>query len=896
MYFRYLLILFFITQQGFSQFYSNGQNSSSVNWRQINTEDFQIIFPADFGEKAQELANIIVYANKQSREYLKSSPRKISIIIQNNTTVDNGFVTLAPWRSEFYTMPSQENDGVRWLKKLAVHEYRHIVQLGKFQEGVGRVLYLLLGDQGLGALTILTTPLWFIEGDAVSIETRKTKIGRGDYGPFLRELKAQIIEGDSLSYEKASFGSYKEYVTDHYKLGYQMVEFVKAKFGEAVWDSVLTSVSHNPFIPYPFSYYLKKYTEKTTSEIYSDLYLYLKEKWKQKRFTERKTISSIPKQYASYSNPVLDYEGRVYCFKQSYDQIVRIILLDSLREKVIHVPGRIDLNNFSFGGGKLLWAEKRRDPRWQYRDYSELIIFDINLKNRKRIKRKTKWFGGALNKTGKTITLIEQSKSNIASVLIIDLNGNEINRFILDNGTAFHPAWYHQGVLFVKLVNEKSYLLNWSLANNTIDTLLQTNYPISYPKVSEKGILLQASISGKDKIVVVKNKQIYNVITPEFGLDFPAPYLGKVYYSDYHNNGMRISKSKIRIGEVINEIQEFKVLPEIDSLKFEVKKYYPLLHLFNPHSWAPISIYPDNQEVKLGLSLFSQNKLSSSALSLNYDYDWIQNSQELKSSYEFSHFYPVFFVDYSKSFFPKAIIQNVRTNFEEENISGGVRFSWLFDNNKYIKNLFLQSAYANSVLKYDFDETFADTTYSSENIQLLFYYRSSYRKAKKNIYSKWSFTVQGRYFSNLKNKQTSLMGQISTTVPGLFKNHGLRMSYSDQRSNSIFIPNFISESRGYLNYFYQDAQKISFDYTLPLLYPDFKIGKVAYVQRFRMSIFYDYMKINNGLINRELSSLGVELNMDFNPFRYSYLTQFGVEVACNNSGDVFLSPIFRILY
>jgi len=359
---------------------------------------------------------------------------------------------------------------------------------------------------------------------------------------------------------------------------------------------------------------------------------------------------------------------------------------------------------------------------------------------------------------------------------------------------------------------------------------------------------------------------------------------------------MRISKSKIRIGEVINEIQEFKVLPEIDSLKFEVKKYYPLLHLFNPHSWAPISIYPDNQEVKLGLSLFSQNKLSSSALSFNYDYDWIQNSQELKSSYEFSHFYPVFFVDYSKSFFPKAIIHNVRTNFEEENISGGVRFSWLFDNNKYIKNLFLQSAYANSVLKYDFDETFADTTYSTDNIQLLFYYRSSYRKAKKNIYSKWSFTVQGRYFSNLKNKQTSLMGQISTTVPGLLKNHGLRISYSDQRSNSVFIPNFISEPRGYLNSFYQDAQKISFDYTLPLLYPDFKIGKMAYVQRFRMSIFYDYMKINNGLINRELSSLGVELNMDFNPFRYSYLTQLGVELACTNSGVVFLSPIFRILY
>lgn len=896
MYFRCLFILFFITQQGVSQFYSNGQNSSSVHWRQINTKDFQIIFPEDFGDKAQELANIIVYANKQSREYLNSEPRKISIIIQNNTTVDNGFVTLAPWRSEFYTMPSQENEGVRWLKKLAVHEYRHVVQLEKFKEGVGKILYVLMGDQGLGALTVLTTPLWFLEGDAVSIETRNTEIGRGDYGPFLRELKAQIIEGDSLSYEKASFGSYKDYVTDHYKLGYQLVEFVKTEYGETVWDSVLTCVTRNPFVPYPFSYHLKNITGKTTPEIYGELYVHLKEKWKVETFTDRKIISAIPKQYIAYSNPVLDEKGNLYCLKKSYDKITRIILLDSAEEQVIHVPGRIDENNFSFGGGKLLWAEKRKDPRWQYRDYSELIIFDLERKKRKRIKRKTKWFGGALNKRGDQITLIEQSKSNGASVLIVDLEGKEVYRFALEDGIAFHPIWNQQKILFIQLVNEKSYLLSWSLTTNIVDTLLQTNHPISYPRLSEKGIVLQASIYGKDKIVLVKDEHIYDLVTPEFGLQFPTVYSGEVYYSDYHNKGMRIVKSNIDIGMQLNEIQEFKTLPELDSLEFEVKKYYPLLHLFNIHSWAPVSIYPDDQEVKLGLSLFSQNKLSSSALSLNYDYDWVQSSQEIKAAYEFSHFYPVFFADYSKSLAPKSIVQGVRTNIEEEKLSGGARLSWLFDNNRYIKNLFFQSAYVNSTLKYDFDGTFVDTTYNIENLQLLVYYGASYRRAKKNIYPKWSFTVQGRFFSNLKHKQTSMMGKVTTTLPGLFNNHGLKISYSDQRSNSVFVPNYISESRGYLNHFYKDAQKMSFDYALPLLYPDFKVGKLAYVQRIRMSTFYDYMKINDGLESSELNSLGVELNMEFNPFRYSYLTQLGVEVAYTSNGSVFLSPIFRILY
>ena len=118
-----------------AQYYSLGQNPSSTRWKQINTESFQLIFPDDFEDRAQELANILVYANEVARNSLETKPKKISIILQNNTTVDNGFVTLAPKRSEFYGTPSQENEGVDWLKKLAVHEYRHVVQFEKYNEG-----------------------------------------------------------------------------------------------------------------------------------------------------------------------------------------------------------------------------------------------------------------------------------------------------------------------------------------------------------------------------------------------------------------------------------------------------------------------------------------------------------------------------------------------------------------------------------------------------------------------------------------------------------------------------------------------------------------------------------------------------------------------------------------
>ena len=59
------------------QLYSLGQNPAGVKWSQIKTENFQLIFPVDFESKAQELANILVYANTVTRKTLKTKPTVI---------------------------------------------------------------------------------------------------------------------------------------------------------------------------------------------------------------------------------------------------------------------------------------------------------------------------------------------------------------------------------------------------------------------------------------------------------------------------------------------------------------------------------------------------------------------------------------------------------------------------------------------------------------------------------------------------------------------------------------------------------------------------------------------------------------------------------------------------
>src|SRR5690606_32318166 len=79
----------------FSQIFDTEQAPPSVKWRQISTPDFQLIFPSAFEDEAQQLASRLQQIERRVSRTLGKSPRKISIILQNQTVESNGFVQLA---------------------------------------------------------------------------------------------------------------------------------------------------------------------------------------------------------------------------------------------------------------------------------------------------------------------------------------------------------------------------------------------------------------------------------------------------------------------------------------------------------------------------------------------------------------------------------------------------------------------------------------------------------------------------------------------------------------------------------------------------------------------------------------------------------------------------------
>ena len=132
----YVLLLLFITQTVQAQEF--GGHPFSQKWKQINTDTVRIIFQEGFEKRASRIAKIEHYLASSPSLSLGTKFKKINIVLQNHTLQSNGYVGLAPFRSEFYTTGFQNPNllgSLPFLDLLALHEYRHVQQEVNFRRG-----------------------------------------------------------------------------------------------------------------------------------------------------------------------------------------------------------------------------------------------------------------------------------------------------------------------------------------------------------------------------------------------------------------------------------------------------------------------------------------------------------------------------------------------------------------------------------------------------------------------------------------------------------------------------------------------------------------------------------------------------------------------------------------
>src|SRR5258708_1176194 len=146
-----------------------GGSPPSFHWRQINTDTARVIFPSGMQVQAQQVAAIVHQLSRTTLPTIGGRQHKIDIVFQNQTIIPNGYVGLAPFRSEFQLTPEQNSldlGSLPWQKLLAIHEYRHVQQYNNYRVGLSKTFYYLFGEGGQPLGNSLALPHWFCGGDS----------------------------------------------------------------------------------------------------------------------------------------------------------------------------------------------------------------------------------------------------------------------------------------------------------------------------------------------------------------------------------------------------------------------------------------------------------------------------------------------------------------------------------------------------------------------------------------------------------------------------------------------------------------------------------------------------------------------------------------------------------
>ncbi|RYD89684.1 MAG: hypothetical protein EOP54_25200, partial [Sphingobacteriales bacterium] len=428
--------------------------------------------------------------------------KKVSIVLQDKTTIPNAYVGLAPFRSEFYLTPDQnsfELGSLPWDKQLAIHEYRHVQQYNNFNVGFSKAVSVIFGQGGQAIANSIAIPDWFFEGDAVYNETLVSRQGRGRLPFFYNGYRALWAANKNYNWMKLRNGSLKDYVPDWYPLGYMLVAYGREKYGNEVWRNITHDAASFNGVFYPLQSAVKKYTGKSFKDYRSDGLNYFKQQYQYTTTDQASGNVVINREFPAYVN-----DSTLVYVKSTYSKVPQFTLNKSGAEYKIKTRSRSLDNYFDYHNGLIVYAAYRPDLRWTYRDYSELRILNINTGAEKQLTHGTKYFAPAFNASGTQIvtvkTIAGQSKLHILNTG----NGSVVNELPNPNKLLYtYPKFYKDDTLVSAIRNPKGEM---SICLTDIKTgreqyLLPFSYnPIAFLAVSNNRVYFSATSGKNDRL------------------------------------------------------------------------------------------------------------------------------------------------------------------------------------------------------------------------------------------------------------------------------------------------------------------------------------------------------------------------------------------------------------
>jgi hypothetical protein len=915
-----------------------GQNPPNLYWNKILSPHFQVIFPKELGERAERLINVLERVYRVENHSIKVNTQPITIILQNQPVESNAFVLLAPRRSEFNTLPPQDLEPIDWLNSLAVHEMRHVVQMDRVFNGKEATIFetIQLGIFGL------VYPTWFFEGDAVDMETLLTEGGRGRLPSWDIDMRTNILSNKNYSYSKYTLGSWKDNVPDYYRIGYFMVTKMRRDYGDSVFNEIYTGSLK--IKPYPFSSSLKKNTGFNTHDFFTETIKDLKNQWTDS--LKRSQVIYYPSVSQRKDSLALNYRlpkpftpGKIVFIKDGLDKLPGIYSLDihTRKEKRILIIGNQTNSNFDYKNQILVWTETRMDPRYQYRDYSNIYLYDFKTHKKKALTHQSKLFSPALNPRADTLVAVQVKTNYTFNLRLIDTrNPGQFLDLPNPNHYFFEtPSFDSTGKKIISVVvNTQGKAIDEYNLQTHEERLLKpfTNMEIDRPIYAPGGfILYQSAQTGRDQIFALnlQTQKEQALTASPFGAYSPQLQGDTLWFEDFSSLGRNISQisysheirvpkdtvnrfisyykllvpqeigSKPKFRQSLNQLADDsinfssgKILGEDSLFKpYPITKFREIGHLFYFHSLLPdIQNFNLNTNTFLtGLKLTSTNLLNTTQTYIGVYYQNGIDALEYQAGITYKKYYPQIIFNFT---------DKKRNALAIENLNTGQVFlpysyrSRILDLGLYIPLNFvssIQNYTANFQVTTSFQNNYALSIplsrFANFNTYIKFplHYSLLFEKDKKtsvrDIYPEWGQNIaldfeHLPFSNNLKGHYFAMNSGFY--FPGFLNHHVFRLGLNYQYNVGIYVGQRSLDEISGFSYLPPNALQNTLlaDYYFPIAYPDWELGRWAFIRRWVGNVFYDRENLgSNPQSYAGYATYGASLRMDVNLLRY-YLPVF----------------------
>ena len=888
--FLLLVIFAFCFSKSFSQIF--GGDPASIKWQQINTSDSRVIFPKGLDSVASRITNIISFTRKPTTKTIGNHSGKINIVLQNQTVISNGYVALGPFRSEFYLTPQQnsfEMGSIPWPDELSIHEYRHVEQYNNFDVGLSKVMGIIFGEEGRALANNAAIPNWFYEGDAVYNETNLSAQGRGNLPEFFDAFRSLWQAGKNYSWMKLRNGSLKDFVPDHYALGYLLVAYGREKYGDEFWKNVTHDAASFKSLIYPFQHAIKKYSGVSFVTFRNNAFDFFK-----KEFNETSPKSnSNPRKFKNEQFPSFTADGAIVFVKTTAKQVPQFVIQKDGIEKTIRVRDYTLNDYFSYSNGKIIYCSYQPDLRWGYRDYNNLKTIDLTNGKEHTLSTKTKYFSPGISENGQTIVVAEQTPQGKSSLLLVNSKTGKVFKRLLNPQHLLYtyPTFYgdHKVISAVRNTEGKMSIAQTDIEKNETKFLLPFSYHVlGFPFIKKDTLYFSLAFRKNVDLFAYtfSDQKIWWLnVGNSIGIGKYHPFVNDNYigWSSFTAEGYRIEKAlktsvifkEINPNELEEKISNFGItsidktnaglLYQVPNDSFSVTKYHKSFQLFNFHS-----IEPAVSDPIYTLNLIGENILNTLQSNVAFSYNRAEKYKEISFQGTYGGWFPYlsagvnYFVDRSTLFHQRLVRFNQLEPFAGFNIplnlSKGRSFTHFNFGSQYVfsKGTF-QGNYKDTLSsKYSYLSNFI--SFSNET-----------QKPSQQIFPSFAQTVSLSYKGAIQNvKGFQFMANGNLYFPGFYKTHSIVLNASWLQQDSMHQINFSNSfpfSRGYQSVNFYQMLKWGINYNLPLAFPDKGFGNILYLLRVRSNLFYDDTKVTDFSADRNayskiFRSAGTEITFD----------------------------------